>query len=376
MSNIHTVETIEGWGVDYVRKFLNYNKKDFSLNDDEICRLEELGINGRAFLRYTEEKLIEDGLRKEPASNLVDYIIQVKSQKQPIISTDTTIGSSKSPNNSVSIYIDNSNFFIEGLKIVSYLKKVNVYDHKKPEFLNFYVDYGLLITIVLKGRKLNKIFVVSSISPNDTVWDRMKFHGCKIQTYPQNALNKEKKVDTKLVCKLMVFLFTENPGTLLLVAGDSDYCPLIEEAKKLNWKTETWFWSGLSGVEDYLFTTPIAYELRKLSLYEPLEKYYQLFTYVTGPDFTNRKHSLEISGNIIKDWKHKNETLMECFCSLKLFGRWNWVNETTAHLYFENKKQLESAQSLFEHKYPYLWFTVIKKIVRRNSFKIQREKWY
>lgn len=82
MSDIHSVETVEGWSVNYVRKFLKFNKKKFSLNDYEICKLEELGINGRVFLEYTENLLIKDGLRRGPAINLADYIIWVVS---PII---------------------------------------------------------------------------------------------------------------------------------------------------------------------------------------------------------------------------------------------------------------------------------------------------
>ena len=166
--------------------------------------------------------------------------------------------SPKSPNNFVSIYIDNSNLFIEGSKVIGYLENVNVSDHK----IDFYVDHGLLVTTLLKGRQLNRVFIVGSIPPgNDTLWARAKDHGFEVQTYQRNAANKDKKVDTKLVCAAMRSLLTENPGTFLLVAGDSDYCPLIEEAQKENWKIETWFWYGLPDVEDYPFTTPMSNEL-------------------------------------------------------------------------------------------------------------------
>ena len=70
MFDIHSVETVGGWSVEYVRKFLNFNKVFFSLNDFEIRKLEENGINGRALLRYTEKKLMQDGLRRGPAINL------------------------------------------------------------------------------------------------------------------------------------------------------------------------------------------------------------------------------------------------------------------------------------------------------------------
>ncbi|CAI2189047.1 13234_t:CDS:1, partial [Funneliformis geosporum] len=75
-------------------------------------------------------------------------------------------------------------------------------------------------------------------------------------------------------------------------------------------------------------------ELRNISSYVPLDNYYESFTYITGPDSTHNKYTLEISGNIIKNWHYRNETLMACFCELGLFGRWHWVDDTTALLYF------------------------------------------
>ncbi|CAI2199181.1 6066_t:CDS:2, partial [Funneliformis geosporum] len=92
-------------------------------------------------------------------------------------------------------------------------------------------------------------------------------------------------------------------------------------------------------------------ELRNISSYVPLDNYYKSFTYITGPDFTNNKYTLEIDGNIIKNWSYRNETLMECFCELGLFGRWHWEGDTTALLYFEKQRQLDNAKSFFGRKY-------------------------
>src|SRR5688572_8025207 len=105
---------------------------------------------------------------------------------------------------SVHIFIDNSNLFIEGSKLVSRLEKVNVCDNKKPNFLDFYVDHGQLVTTVLHGRRMGGAFIVGSVPPaNDTLWDRAKSHGCEVQLYRRNASNKERKVDLKLACRAM-----------------------------------------------------------------------------------------------------------------------------------------------------------------------------
>ncbi|CAG8755519.1 807_t:CDS:1, partial [Funneliformis caledonium] len=74
--------------------------------------------------------------------------------------------------NSVHVFIDNSNLFIEGSKVVGQLENVNVYDNKQSNFLDFYVDHVLLVTTVLNGRKIGNTFIVGSVPPpNDTLWD-------------------------------------------------------------------------------------------------------------------------------------------------------------------------------------------------------------
>ncbi|CAI2195227.1 6472_t:CDS:2, partial [Funneliformis geosporum] len=53
MSTIHanpSVETVKGWSVEQVKNFLNSKMDEFSLNYNEIAKVEENSINGRAFL--------------------------------------------------------------------------------------------------------------------------------------------------------------------------------------------------------------------------------------------------------------------------------------------------------------------------------------
>ena len=121
---------------------------------------------------------------------------------------------------------------------------MNVCNKNQSDFLDLYVDHGLLVTKILNGRELSSTLIVGSVPPpNDTVWDRAREHGCEVITYPRNASNKEKKVDSQLICSAMRSIFTQNQGILVLVAGDGDYCPLIMNAQQENWKIETWFWS-------------------------------------------------------------------------------------------------------------------------------------
>jgi len=77
-----SVKTVEGWSVVNVKDFLNSKREDFSLNDDEIGKFEGNGINGRAFLRYTEEKLLRIGLRDGPAVNIAEFVAQLNNQSK------------------------------------------------------------------------------------------------------------------------------------------------------------------------------------------------------------------------------------------------------------------------------------------------------
>ncbi|CAI2185560.1 1368_t:CDS:2, partial [Funneliformis geosporum] len=88
-ANILLFEKVQSWSVRDVKAYLESRKDYFSLNYTEIRKFEENGINGKAFLRHTEDSLIRYDL-----------------------STIQLI--SNSPTGLVFVFVDNSNFFIEG----------------------------------------------------------------------------------------------------------------------------------------------------------------------------------------------------------------------------------------------------------------------
>lgn len=60
--------------------------------------------------------------------------------------------------------------------------------------------------------------------------------------------NKEKKVDMLLGVSILDVVLLKDPGTIILVAGEDDYSPVLTRVLDRNWKVETWFWfSGISG---------------------------------------------------------------------------------------------------------------------------------
>ena len=145
---------------------------------------------------------------------------------------------------------------------------------------------------------MGSTFVVGSVPPpNDALWDRARSHGCEVTTYKRNASNK---VDTALVCRAMRFILTRKHSTLLLVAGDSDYCSLIKEAKEEDWKIETWFWDGSSFPQECLVN---------LKIFRLIYRWIITTSLLHISQDLISKYTLEISGNIIKDWHYRNDAL-------------------------------------------------------------------
>ena len=56
--------------------------------------------------------------------------------------------------------------------------------------------------------------------------------------------HREKEVDTQLTISATEIIISNDPGVLVLIAGDRDYKPLVKLALQHNWLVETWFWSS------------------------------------------------------------------------------------------------------------------------------------
>ncbi|CAG8615876.1 3588_t:CDS:2, partial [Ambispora gerdemannii] len=111
-------------------------------------------------------------------------------------------------------------------------------------------DFLLLTKEALRDIGLSlgsaQVLVGSRPPPNDSLWARIQEQGF------------------------------EDPGILVLIAGDRGYKPIIKRALKHNWTVETWFWH--------------------------LDDSYRSFSYGLGPDPTGENQVLEITnGDIIQN---------------------------------------------------------------------------
>lgn len=139
------------------------------------------------------------------------------------------------------IIVDNSNIWIEGKKHSAKQKGT-----KMKEDSSWRIDFGKLLSVIAGNNEIYKaIFVGSEPPKNDSIWNAAEIKGFEVKTYTRNIQNKEKAVDTELAVQGTEIICTApEPYILKLLSGDSDFLPLINIARKRNWRTEIWAFSN------------------------------------------------------------------------------------------------------------------------------------
>jgi uncharacterized LabA/DUF88 family protein len=170
------------------------------------------------------------------------------------------------------ICVDNSNLYIEGRRVSAVAQGLaanireamdcGIFDH------GYTISFGRLHEF-LTGQDLSKIkraaLFGSRPPPNDSIWQYAAKAGFELHLEDRNAKNKEKKIDTGIATLLTKDAYKHgNPkeDTFVLIAGDADYVPTINELKTDGYKVEVVFWSHA------------ARELREVaSKFIPLDEY-------------------------------------------------------------------------------------------------------
>ena len=136
------------------------------------------------------------------------------------------------------VFVDNSNVWIQG-------KKLSGAAHGLPENNRYRIDYGKLLQHVLDGRQLADVprLYGSEPPPNDSVWKIIKSKGFDVQVFKRNFLNKEKGVDMRMGLDIQRLIFTKPMAPVVIVAGDADFVPVLEELHTAGWSSEVWYWN-------------------------------------------------------------------------------------------------------------------------------------
>jgi uncharacterized LabA/DUF88 family protein len=135
-------------------------------------------------------------------------------------------------------FIDDSNIFIECQKC--YAKHLKLRVQQDPRCR---IDIGKLLDLAQRGRKFCCGDLFGSEPPAiDTVWIKIREKKLIVHKFHKNAKGKEKEVDVSLVVVAMHHSFKHadkvNYQTIIIVAGDRDYCTLVEDIAGRGWKVE------------------------------------------------------------------------------------------------------------------------------------------
>jgi uncharacterized LabA/DUF88 family protein len=143
------------------------------------------------------------------------------------------------------VFVDNSNLWIEGKKISGRSLKPSL-----PSNGRYRIEYGKLLEHILDGRDLADVpkLYGSEPPPNDSVWKLIRSKGFDVTVFKRNIFNKEKGVDMRMGLDIgKLVLTTTSPGTIIMVAGDADFLPVIDDVHASHWVAEVWYWSNAAG---------------------------------------------------------------------------------------------------------------------------------
>ena len=137
------------------------------------------------------------------------------------------------------IYVDDSNLWIEGKKAYAEAHKLLTSEHPRAWF-----DIGQLNEVVAEGREVGGRKLYGSKPPDvDTVWTKIREQGWVVDIKQKSYhTGKEKQVDVQLVADVVSLVHQKKNGTVIIVSGDCDYIPAINEALDQGWKVEVWSW--------------------------------------------------------------------------------------------------------------------------------------
>lgn len=151
------------------------------------------------------------------------------------------------------IYVDNSNVYIEGRRVAAVVAGLSpsISDAMKDGVLDhgYTISFGKLHEFLV-GKDLAKIkraaLFGSRPPPNDSIWRFAKEAGFELHLEDRNINNKEKKIDTGIATLLTKDAYKNgraDQDTFVLVAGDADYVPTINELRKDGYVVEVVFWN-------------------------------------------------------------------------------------------------------------------------------------
>ena len=173
------------------------------------------------------------------------------------------------------LYVDNSNVWIEGMHVSAVRRGLapdiwSAQDEKITDG-DWRLDFGKLYAIAGGDPVGRAVMYGSKPPPNDSLWQAAEREGFEVVVFERNASNREKKVDTRLAADVISDSYEwMEPGRdeVRIVAGDSDYVPVIEKVRARGFHCLVVFWEHAArelkeAASDFVCLDPLLDELRR-----------------------------------------------------------------------------------------------------------------
>ena len=154
------------------------------------------------------------------------------------------------------VYVDNSNLYIEGRRVSAVVNGLadDIYEAMNEGVLDhaYTISFGKLHEFLCgtDKRTIQRAALFGSRPPpNDGIWTFAKRAGFELHLEDRNVRNKEKKIDTGLATLLTKDAYKHGKAgedVFVLVAGDADYVPTVNELKADGYYVEVVFWNHAS----------------------------------------------------------------------------------------------------------------------------------
>lgn len=129
-------------------------------------------------------------------------------------------------NNLVHVFVDDQNIFWD---IVN--------NHSG---IGYRIDFGKLLFQAAGDRRgVGTAFIAGVVPDDDSFWKIAKDQGFEVKRGYLGANNRSKQDDAYLVTEMTKTIYEkQGPSTIVLVAGDADYYPPLQNAVEKGWRVE------------------------------------------------------------------------------------------------------------------------------------------
>lgn len=151
-------------------------------------------------------------------------------------------------------YVDNSNVYIEGCRVSAVRKKMpgatTIIDamNNRVVDMSWQLDYGRLHEFACGDPStIGAANLWGSPPPGDTFWKMVERFGFQVTKFDRNFAGKEKKVDVAIAHAMTKDAYSgvveRGEDEMTLIAGDTDYVPLLQDLKKEGFVVHLVFWN-------------------------------------------------------------------------------------------------------------------------------------